>query len=334
MSAAQGRGAAPAISGPQNIAPASPIVATQTRAALQEIAAARRARRVSVSSDIDHAAPVAAPKVMVFIPAYRCAAQIGRVIAQLNGRGGDLACVERLVVVDNQSPDDTIAVAQASLDALDGAFRKIILRNFANYGLGGSHKVAFRHARDAGVDFLVVLHGDDQADINDLIVHLKSGRAFAGDCFLGSRFERGARRDGYSALRTFGNIVYNLMFSVVAGGWITDLGSGLNLYRVSKLDIDQIDRFPDDLTFNYVMLLWSMYRRHAVGFFPITWREEDQRSNVKLFQQGVRVLGLLFNRARGGEAFFLADHRQSGARDYSAEKVYESPPPPAHGVVT
>lgn len=262
------------------------------------------------------------PRVMVFIPAYRCSSQIGRVIAQFTAAGA-LDHLDRIVVVDNRSPDDTIASAVKAFGTIPSGVKKVVLKNVDNYGLGGSHKVAMQYAQDNGMDFLIVLHGDDQATFADVAPHLASGKAFTTDCFLGSRFAPGAQRQGYSAFRTFGNVVYNWLFSVVAGKWITDLGSGLNLYRVSALDMKTIERFPDDLTFNYVMLLWSVHQRQKVEFFPISWREEDQRSNVKLMQQAIRVLSLLSKRAINPGAFFASDHRATPRKSYSSEVIYE-----------
>jgi hypothetical protein len=71
------------------------------------------------------------------------------------------------------------------------------------------------------------------------------------------------------------------------------------------------------------MLLWSLYQRHDVRFFPISWREEDQRSNVKLFQQALRVLGLLLRRAINAGAFFAADHRATPRAAYRSVAIYE-----------
>ena len=42
-------------------------------------------------------------------------------------------------------------------------------RQDQNYGLGGSHKVAFGYAAAHGYEHLVVLHGDDQGAIVDLL---------------------------------------------------------------------------------------------------------------------------------------------------------------------
>lgn len=49
-----------------------------------------------------------------------------------------------------------------------------LLRNDENYGLGGSHKVAFDYALNNAYDYVVVLHGDDQGSIANLLPYLRS----------------------------------------------------------------------------------------------------------------------------------------------------------------
>jgi len=148
--------------------------------------------------------------VLLFIPAYSCAAQIPRVIAQLDGPVKPL--VDEVVVVDNQSPDDTRERATEALRAIDG-LKWSVLRNDDNYGLGGSHKVAIDVGLRGGHSHLLVLHGDDQAHVDDFAPLLRSGGHLALDAVLGARFMRGARLHGYSKVRTYGNHVYNAVFS-------------------------------------------------------------------------------------------------------------------------
>jgi glycosyltransferase involved in cell wall biosynthesis len=231
------------------------------------------------------------PRLLVFIPTYRCATQVTRVIDQFDPRVQKW--VDTVMVVDNLSPDNTLESAIAGGKDKFVGCTFIAWRNDNNYGLGGSHKAAFCYAIEHGFDYLVVLHGDDQADIRDLIPHLESGAHKDVDCLLGARFIRGSQLKGYSLFRTFGNRVFNALFSLVALRAIHDLGSGLNLYRLAAYRNFYYKHFPDDLTFNYVMLLASYQRGQTVRFFPISWREEDQRSNVKLFSQAFKVLGLL-----------------------------------------
>lgn len=230
-------------------------------------------------------------KILVFIPTYKCEAQIRRVLEQFDASVQQW--IDTVMVIDNQSPDQTLKVALECGKAVLTHSNFIVWRNEDNYGLGGSHKAAFRYAIEEGFDYLVVLHGDDQADIHDLLPQLEAGVHLDVDCLLGARFMQDSQLKGYSWFRTLGNRVYNALFSLVVRNIIYDLGSGLNLYRLKIYREHYFNTFPDDLTFNYVMLMASYYRKQKVRFFPISWREEDQRSNVKLFRQAFKVLRLL-----------------------------------------
>lgn len=259
-------------------------------------------------------------RILVFIPAYRCAKQIVRVLDQFDNKVQ--TWVDTVVVVDNRSPDDTLERAiDRGAERLRNC-RFIAWRNQDNYGLGGSHKAALCYAIAHGYDHVVVLHGDDQADIRDLLPVLEKGAHLTHDCLLGARFMPGSRLQGYSWFRTLGNRVYNLLFGLVAGRAVYDLGSGLNVYRLDALKNFYYKQFPDDLTFNYVMLLASFHRRQAVRFFPISWREEDQVSNVRLFRQAFKVLRLLAGYAFQRGAFLRQELRTRSIDSYQGDIVY------------
>jgi len=257
-------------------------------------------------------------RILVFIPMYNCAAQISRVIAQFD------AAIQRrftkLIIVDNRSTDNGLAVAQDAIKALQG-LEVELLRNRENYGLGGSHKVAFGHALAHGFDHVVVLHGDDQGSIADLVPLIDRGEHLKADCLLGARFMPGSRLQGYSTFRTFGNRVFNLLYSLAAGRRLFDLGSGLNLYAVSALRDKGWIAFPDDLTFNYYMILASAAKQWRLHFFPLLWREEDQRSNVKMVRQAFKVMGIVLSYVFRRRHFLSADWRALSVSDYQAETI-------------
>ncbi len=259
-------------------------------------------------------------RILLFIPAYNCERQIPRVIAQLSPERA--RWFSELIVVNNRATDDTEARAVEALNAR-GVNGKV-LRNDGNYGLGGSHKVAFNYARANGFDFVVVLHGDDQGAVADLIPHLESGAHRDADCLLGARFAPGSRLTGYSLFRTLGNRAFNLLYSAVSGRWITDLGSGLNLYRVSALTDTFYLRCADDLTFNYHMLLRSIAAGWRIRFFPVEWREADQTSNVKLFRQAMRVLGIALSYGFNRRAYLASDYAALTSAAYSSTSIYET----------
>lgn len=255
---------------------------------------------------------------LLCIPAYNCATQIGRVLAQL--RDAPVDAVHRVLVIDNRSQDGTLEAACGAAASL--GTEVLVARNPENYGLGGSQKVGFQHALDHDFERVTILHGDDQASIADLLCVTGQPMPASKDALLGARFMEGSCLQGYSTLRTLGNRAYNLLFSMVARRRLYDLGSGLNSYRTRIFRDGFHMRFPDDLTFNYCMTLGHGKLRHDMMFIPIRWREEDQVSNVKLTRQALRVLRLLGSYARDSDGFMAADHRAIARTAYPTEIVY------------
>jgi hypothetical protein len=189
--------------------------------------------------------------------------------------------------------------------------------------LGGSHKVAIQYARDHRFNHIVVLHGDDQGSITDILPLLSSGRHRQVDCLLGARFMRGSRLVGYSQLRTAANHAFNLLFSIATGRRLYDLGSGLNHFRTSMFDSDFHLKFADNLTFNYYLILGIVYHSFKSEFFPLTWREDDQISNAKLWRHGVQMLTLLARYLLDHRGFLESEHRSVPLTSYPSTMVAE-----------
>jgi dolichol-phosphate mannosyltransferase len=264
---------------------------------------------------------VAAEHTLLFIPIYNCERQISRVVAQLKPE--ICALLDEIIIVNNRSTDNSAAAAIAALGAVAGAPAKVLL-NHANYGLGGSHKVAFDYAIANGFDYCIVLHGDDQGDINDLAPLIREGAHREVDCLLGARFMRGSKRPGYSLFRILGNRVFNALYSLASGVRIYDLGSGLNMYAVRSLADRSYLRCANDLTFNYHMILHTIAAGRRIRFFPIVWREDDQVSNVKLVRQSLRVLGIVRDYAFRRSRYLQKDHSGGSVIEYTATVVFDS----------
>lgn len=256
--------------------------------------------------------------IMVFIPAYNCSKQLPRVLGQFSD--AVLTKVQEIVVINNRSTDETEQVAVA-YGKSHPTLPLTVLRNKENYGLGGSHKVAFNYAMEHGYDYVIVLHGDDQGSIDNLLPYLDSGEYADYDCFLGARFMRGSKLQGYSTFRTFGNRVYNFLFTLGTGKWIADLGSGLNMYRVDALRSGYYLKYKDNLVFNYCMIMGETYLKQRIRFFPILWREDDQVSNVKMVNQAITVLQLLGSYVMNKKKFAEEEHRDRLVAAYEADVV-------------
>lgn len=221
-------------------------------------------------------------RILIAIPAYRCAPQITRVLDEIDDKL--LARVEEIAVIDNGSPDDTV---QKALDyKKKGRLGKkfYVYQNVDNYNLGGTHKVAFLRAEKMGYTHVVILHGDNQAksdEANDLIDFMEAHPEH--QTVLGSRFNKRSRLIGYDKKRIYGNKVLNGIYSLFTFRKLEDLGSGLNLFALSDMDKATYIQFADKLTFNFELILDLVKRKVNFAYLPITWREEDQMTNARNF---------------------------------------------------
>lgn len=259
-------------------------------------------------------------KILLFIPMYNCEKQIVRVLKQLSSEVCNY--LSEVIIINNRSTDKGETVVREYLEQTRLPIKVSLFRNDDNYGLGGSHKVAFDYASRNNFDYVILLHGDDQGDISNIVPYLRSREYEKYDCFLGARFMKGSKLQGYSKFRTFGNFVYNLLFSIGCGYNVYDLGSGLNMYKVDILKDKFYLKYKDNLVFNYCMVMGAAYYKHKVKFFPIIWREDDQVSNVKMVNQAITVLRLLFSFVLNKKKFVVGEHRDKVVDVYTAQMIF------------
>ena len=70
-----------------------------------------------------------------------------------------------------------------------------------------------------------------------------------------------------------------------------------------------IEDAADDLRFNVYLLLGMTDRGLRFTFFPISWREDDQVSNVKIVSQSLKTLQILAEYALKRSSFRNDEHR-------------------------
>jgi glycosyltransferase involved in cell wall biosynthesis len=227
-------------------------------------------------------------KKLLVIPTYNCQEQISRLLRK-SAETINLQ-FDELLIIDNRSFDETLEYACNSLDSIKIKTR--IVQNSLNISLGGSLKTGFLYASENAFDFVAVLHGDDQALLDDLLPILKELEEKDIDLAIGARFHPGSTLVGYSNFRKLGNRMLNLYGILCTQKKINDLIAGLNIFRVSKLDLSQIQNYPNNLTFDVHLLLRAIHLKQSIEFFPITWTEEDQVSNAKVVRQALTILAL------------------------------------------
>jgi glycosyltransferase involved in cell wall biosynthesis len=234
------------------------------------------------------------PRILIGIPCYNCQNQITRVISKLEQKAQELV-FDQIVFVDNGSNDATLETIKKKQNSQGPLKNKIkVMQNQRNYGLGGTHKVIFNIAINEGYDWVIILHGDDQASIED--ISPISSFALSHSCTtLGARFLTESKLINYQFSRILGNRILNLIFSLVTLRPVYDLGSGLNIFKVEDLRELSLSTLTDFFNFNCELLLEFFSYRKKMLFYPITWSESDQVSNARNVKVALSMLKSLFN---------------------------------------
>ena len=208
--------------------------------------------------------------VSVVIPAKNEAHNLWQVLPQLARDDYEV------ILVDGNSTDDTIAVAQR-------LHPKIIVIGQTRMGKGNALACGFAVARG---DFIVMLDADgsaDPAEISRFVDALKKGADFA----KGSRFLPGGGSNDISRFRRSGNFFLNRIVNLLYRTKYTDLCYGYNAFRrqcLSVLDLEWRNVDGVDET----TMLWGD------GF------EVETLINVRIAKAGLRVSEVpSFERRRG-----------------------------------
>ncbi len=251
--------------------------------------------------------------ILLAIPCYNCEDQIDRVIESLKSVKN--LAIDEIVFINNCSTDNTekkIIASTASLNIPASLFN-----NKNNYGLGGSFKLVYEYANQNNFEHLAFFHGDDQAKVVDLKDMVNEIRTLPNlTALLGSRFDSRSMRHGYSLVRTLGNNLLNLIFSILCLRKISEIGSGLNIYRVDKLKSLNVDLWPNHIAFDVNLILGFIREGLDFKFHPIQWIEQDQKSNAGNFSTAILVLFMLLKWRLGFENKSL-----EWKRDFNYDKI-------------
>lgn len=151
--------------------------------------------------------------VIAVIPALNEATRIAAVITQT------LPFVDRVIVIDDGSRDDTAAVSAAA-----GA---LVVSHTQNLGPGGATMTGIEAARRLGAQVVVTLDADGQhfgSDIPAFLAPLERGEA---DVAFANRF---GRDNSIPAVRRLANAIGNLITYVATGLWVADSQCGLKAF--------------------------------------------------------------------------------------------------------
>ncbi len=167
--------------------------------------------------------------VCVVVPAYNEEHLIGRVIETMPD------FVDRIVVVDDCSTDETVQVVEAYVTAQPD--RVLLVRHEKNQGVGGAIVTGYRKARDLRMAATAVMAGDAQMDPEDLPALLDPVVEGRADYAKGNRLFTGEAWETIPRVRYLGNAVLSLLTKIASGYWhIADSQTGYTVANLAVLE--------------------------------------------------------------------------------------------------
>ena len=156
--------------------------------------------------------------IAVVIPCYNEETQISKVIETMP------EYVDRIVVVDDNSSDDTVQVVKRLTDSNS---KITLIEHNQNHGCGGALATGYIWVRDNGFDVTVRMDGDGQMDPSDLQSLLDPVVSDETDYAKGNRLFTGEAFNMIPKTRYIGNSILTLLTKVASGYWhVADSQSG------------------------------------------------------------------------------------------------------------
>jgi glycosyltransferase involved in cell wall biosynthesis len=222
-------------------------------------------------------------KIVVVMPAYNAARTLQLTYDEVMAQG----IVDLIIVVDDASHDDTVAIARTLERVQVGVHPE-------NRGYGANQKTCYRLALAAAADIIIMIHPDYQYTPH--LIPAMAAMVASGlyPCVLGSRIlGGGALRGGMPLWKYVSNRFLTLAENILIGAKLSEYHTGYRAYSRQLLEQLPLDRNSDDFVFDNQVLAQIVALGCAIGEVTCPARYMPEASSIN-FRRSVRYgLGCL-----------------------------------------
>jgi glycosyltransferase involved in cell wall biosynthesis len=234
-------------------------------------------------------------KVVVVMPAYNAA----KTLRQTYNEVREQQLVDEIVLVDDGSRDETVAVAR-SLEGVRVHVHEV------NRGYGGNQKTCYRLALEAGADIVIMIHPDYQYTpklIPAMVSIIGNG---LHPCVLGSRILGGyALEGGMPFWKYVSNRALTLAENLLLGAKLSEYHTGYRAFSRQILEKLNLEKNSDDFVFDNQMLAQIFWHGFTIAEVSCPTKYFPEASSINLRRSirygfGCLGTGLRFRLARMG----------------------------------
>jgi glycosyltransferase involved in cell wall biosynthesis len=234
-------------------------------------------------------------KVVVVMPAYNAARTLRQTYEEVVAQG----IVDQVIVVDDASRDETVALAKTLPNVL-------VRVHPENRGYGANQKTCYRLALEAGADVVIMVHPDYQ--YTPRLIPAMASLITSGlyPCVLGSRILGGrALKGGMPIWRYVANRFLTFVENLLVGAKLSEYHTGYRAFARELLERLPLDADSDDFVFDNQMLLQVLWADGTVAEISCPTQYHPEASSINLGRSirygfGCLATALRFRLARWG----------------------------------
>lgn len=206
-------------------------------------------------------------RVVAVLPAYNAAKTLKATVRDIPD------IVDEIILVDDRSSDETIAVAQK--------LGLTVIAHEKNCGYGGNQKTCYKTALERGADVVVMVHPDYQ--YNPLLIAAMASMIAYGtyDLALGSRILGGKALDGGMPFYKYlSNRFLTTLQNLCLGARLSEYHTGFRAYSRQLLLSFPFDLNSDDFVFDNQVLAQCILLNARIGEISCPTRYFPEASSI------------------------------------------------------
>jgi glycosyltransferase involved in cell wall biosynthesis len=227
-------------------------------------------------------------KIVVVMPAYNAARTLRQTYEEVMAHG----IVDLVIVVDDASQDETVAVARG-LDRVQVEVHPI------NRGYGANQKTCYRLALAAGADIIIMIHPDYQytPQLIPAMAALIASELYP--CVLGSRIlGGGALRGGMPWWKYVSNRFLTFVENLLLGAKLSEYHTGYRAFARNLLERLPLETNSDDFVFDNQVLAQVLSLGCPIGEVTCPARYLPEASSINFRRSVIYGLGCLSTAVR------------------------------------
>lgn len=221
-------------------------------------------------------------KIIVVMPAYNAARTLERTYQEI-----PLEIVDEVVLTDDSSRDDTIAVAKKL------GIRHIMIHE-QNKGYGGNQKTCYEKALSLGGDIVIMLHPDYQytPKLITSMAYIIANEVYP--VVFGSRIlGKGALNGGMPMIKYIANRCLTLFQNILLSQKLSEYHTGYRAFSGEVLKSLDFTHCSDDFIFDNQMVAQIFSKGYEIAEITCPTKYFEEASSINLSRSAIYGLGVI-----------------------------------------